>query len=278
MNSAKAFRRVTVSTKDVIAPFFILLTLNVIFLSVWTGVDPMHWVREDLSNDGLSSHGLCKLGETGVSIAMLSCLLTLNFCLVVLAIYQLYRARDIPSEFSESKYIALSLICFFQVILLGIPLIVLVHNQPKARYFVKTAIVCVLVFSMLLLVFIPKIIFVKRGRSEKNSKVCKMFGTLSDDRGSSASAVPAFSSKTCILRSQIYDLQLLIQELLPSEVGRKQLGNYADFEALVQKAGISIKGNNVITPLSLSSNLVTNNISTERGSCNGQEEKTEETR
>ena len=106
MNSAKAFRRVTVSTKDVIAPFFILLTLNVIFLSVWTGVDPMHWVREDLSNDGLSSHGLCKLGETGVSIAMLSCLLTLNFCLVVLAIYQLYRARDIPSEFSEEIHTA----------------------------------------------------------------------------------------------------------------------------------------------------------------------------
>jgi ABC-type sugar transport system substrate-binding protein len=48
MVSAQRFRRVKISERDVMIPFATLLTLNMIFLLVWTLVDPMIWKRKSL--------------------------------------------------------------------------------------------------------------------------------------------------------------------------------------------------------------------------------------
>lgn len=143
--------------------------LNIVFLLVWTLIDPMHWERRPTygSEDGLSSFGVCVLGRTGVSTAMVSCLVALALCVVILANYEAYKARDVSVEFSESKYVALAMICFLQVIVVGVPLIALVHTNPPAGYFVKAAIITVLSLSLLFLIFIPKQMFLREETRKK---------------------------------------------------------------------------------------------------------------
>jgi gamma-aminobutyric acid type B receptor len=128
--SSQTFRRVKLEVKDVLAPFVILLTLNIIFLLVWTIVDPMFWQRKPLIGleDGLSTFGVCYIGRTSVSTAMISCLLVVALSVVILANYEAYKARKVSVEYSESKYVAMAMICFLQVIVVGVPLIVLVPS------------------------------------------------------------------------------------------------------------------------------------------------------
>ena len=48
---AKGFKRVTITIKDVLAPFFVLITANIIVLTTWTVVSPLSWTRTVLEYD-----------------------------------------------------------------------------------------------------------------------------------------------------------------------------------------------------------------------------------
>ena len=248
-------------SKDVLAPFIVLLTLNIIFLLVWTLVDPMYWKRKPTFGleDGLSSFGVCVLGQTSVSTAMASCLfVVLALCVVVLANYEAYKARKVSVEFSESKYVALAMICFLQVIVVGVPLIALVHTNPPAGYFVKATIITVLSLSLLFLIFIPKMFFLK----EENKKRKKKRDTDSSARsivlgssGAEASALQIISTKLAVRnineaqnnttgtlsRSKVARLQKILGE----EAGLKSISP-SEFDNLIKKAGIDMDNNGLI--------------------------------
>jgi gamma-aminobutyric acid type B receptor len=49
--SAQRFRRVKVRVRDVLWPFVILMTLNLIILTVWTTLFPLKWTSVPLSKD-----------------------------------------------------------------------------------------------------------------------------------------------------------------------------------------------------------------------------------
>ena len=134
LNSSSNFRRVTITVWDVMPTFCILFTLTFIFLSVWTFVDPMYWVREEVfgSTDGLSTFGSCKLGRTNVSIAMLICLIVLAFACVVLACAAAWHGRNVSVEYSESRYVTMIVIAMLQAFPIGIPLIMLSSSNPTA--------------------------------------------------------------------------------------------------------------------------------------------------
>jgi len=167
MKSAKSFKRLVVKPIDVLPTFTILLTLNVIFMLVWTLVDPMYFSRTEpiAKGDGLTSMGTCKVGHGKVSQVMLSLLIAVFFLVVVLANVEAYKARKINTEYSESKYVAFIMLGMLQLILLGIPLIALVSTtNPAAFYFVVTAIIFVLCISLLGGIFVPKMFFMKRDK------------------------------------------------------------------------------------------------------------------
>ena len=134
MRSARLFRKVKISAWDVMLPFFILLTITLIFLLVWTVVDPMYWIRQDVfgSTDGLSTYGICMIGRTNISKAMIASLVVLAFACVILACVAAWRGREISIEYSESKYVGLVMIVMLQLLLLGIPLNALVNTNPPA--------------------------------------------------------------------------------------------------------------------------------------------------
>lgn len=213
------------SAKDVMLPFAILLTLNFTFLLVWTVVDPMYWDRRATfgSDDGLSSYGLCVVGRSGVSTAMLACLVVLGFIVVVLANFQVYKGRKLSTEFSESKYVAICMVCFLQVIVVGLPIVALVYTNPPAEYFVKSAIILVLVFSLLLLIFVPKMRFMKKERTSRTSGNARQSLSL---RSSTASLS---TSDTERLREALKDAGV-------------QLSESVSLEDIITRAGILIHG------------------------------------
>ena len=257
--SSKAFRRTKLEVKDVLAPFVILLTLNIIFLLVWTFVDPMYWQRMPMigSEDGLSSFGVCYIGRTGVSVAMICCLVAVALAVVILANWEAYKARNVCVEYSESKYVALAMICFLQVIVIGLPLIALVHTNPPAGYFVKVAIIAVLSLSLLFLIFIPKMHFLKEDITKQREKeerkkerqdrasAISYVSSTSGVESSSALRIISTGSTTkveanLISRSRAASLQKVLGEVVEMDSLTS-----TDFDALLKKAGISIEDENM---------------------------------
>lgn len=161
---AKGFKRVTITIKDVLAPFFVLITANIIVLITWTVVSPLRWTRTVLEYDDYdrptSSIGQCS-SENGAPFIWI--LVLINGCALILALWQAYLARNITTEFSESKHIAMAMIMIFQSLFIGVPIMVIVNGQPAPQLFVLSAIVFILVVAMLLLVMVPKIQIMRKG-------------------------------------------------------------------------------------------------------------------
>jgi 7 transmembrane sweet-taste receptor of 3 GCPR len=151
-------RRVDIKTHHVMIPFFIIFTVNVTILSLWTGLDPMEWVRDtSKTNNEFSSTGYCSMEGSALSATFLILLLAVNFVSLVLALVQLYRARGLADEYSEGKYIAIAIASQVQAFLTGVPILIIVTDNPQVSFFVKSSLVFVVSMSTLLLMFVPKV-------------------------------------------------------------------------------------------------------------------------
>jgi ABC-type sugar transport system substrate-binding protein len=152
--------RIQVTEKDVLAPFAILFTSNIVVLICWTKLDPLTYTREesdglDFWNRVISTYGVCRSEHP---IPYLTVLAVINFSVVAIACWQAFQARDIKSEFSESKYIGSAMSSLFQGFLTGIPILVIVKDTPKAFYIVLTLTIFLLCMAVLLLIFLPKVV------------------------------------------------------------------------------------------------------------------------
>jgi len=157
LRSAEQFRKVTITEKDVAKPFLALLTLNVLFLLVWTVMDPMRWIRLPMSADNpWSTYGVCR-SEGSVSIVFGTLTLLVDTGALLMACVWAYQTRNIATEYAESKFIGIAIFGIFQVIIVGLPLVFLVNGNPKALYFLLSAIIFTICMSVLLLMFVPKL-------------------------------------------------------------------------------------------------------------------------
>ena len=168
------FKRKQVKELDVLIPFVVLMSLNIALLALWTAISPISYTRQehegtDLWNRVISTYGGCV--ASGGSEAIFGALLgVINIGLLVLSLVQAYKARSIQSEFSESKYIALSMLSLLQTCVIGIPILFLVRDQPQAFYMVGISMIFINCLSILLLIFLPKVKFLIKyqGTAEEN--------------------------------------------------------------------------------------------------------------
>lgn len=93
---------------------------------------------------------------------MASSVFAVNLAAVVMANVQAYKARRYGTEFSESRYIALAMICILQVMVVVLPLIFLVRDNPPAHFFVTLGYIAAICLSVLLLIFVPKILVMRQ--------------------------------------------------------------------------------------------------------------------
>jgi len=171
-----SFKKITVKKRDVIIPFAILFLLNFLFLLCWTLIDPVKFMREG-TGWGDDTYGHCYAeGEAWGIFAGLIALT--NLTALVLACFQAYQARDISDEFSESKYISITLGGMLQVLIIGIPVLFLVDAEPVAAYFVKCMIVFLIAMSVLLLIFVPKMVYMSRKNKMQAKKETDALGRV----------------------------------------------------------------------------------------------------
>jgi hypothetical protein len=147
------FRRVVIRERDVLAPFAILMITNVTLLAAWTVVDPLRWERTYI--EPWFSYGACRTNGA-VGPVMFGLVAAVNILALSLTCYQAYRARNISDEFSESKRIGIALFSWFQLLIVGVPVIFLIdQDNVIARYFIVVSLIFLLSMAMLLLIFVP---------------------------------------------------------------------------------------------------------------------------
>ena len=170
VTACRNYQRVSVQPHHVLVPFFFIFTTNAVILCLWTAIDPLVWVREfreDQRNaNDFNSYGYCAFQGSAASISFGVSLLAINFLALILALVELYRARNISMEYSESKYIAIAIGSNLQVFLTGVPILLLVNDSPQLLYFVKSSLVFVLAMSMLILICIPKMLMIRNAVSQ----------------------------------------------------------------------------------------------------------------
>ncbi|CAB9528080.1 Gamma-aminobutyric acid (GABA) B receptor [Seminavis robusta] len=172
ISGAAHFRRLKLSARDVIVPLVVLLSLNLIFLVVWTAVDPMYWERgRRCGADEFTSYGVCRIGKTKVSVVMGLLVILVDSLALFMANYQAYKARNFSTEYSESKYIALAMMCILQVLMVGVPLSFLVTDSPPAWFLIRVFIAAIVTLSVLLLMFIPKIQKLREATEKKRQSL-----------------------------------------------------------------------------------------------------------
>ncbi|KAL7547884.1 hypothetical protein ACHAWF_011155 [Thalassiosira exigua] len=151
--------RMKVKVKDAMRPFFVVWGLNTIVLVSWTKVDPLMWVRLDTElifdrfDRSIDSYGLC---HSNNSAGWIAGLFIINFPLLILANYQAYKARNLSTEFSESKYVSIIMALMFEVVVIGLPVFILVGGDTALRFIVMTFLIGSICMSTLCLMFIPK--------------------------------------------------------------------------------------------------------------------------
>jgi hypothetical protein len=165
---ARNLQRIKVEPKDVLLPFFLLYGSNFIVLLVWTFSDPVHWVREPIDDPGTdlnlvetSTYGNCDSEHYRIYLGII---LGVNMMVSVIMLIQAYECRKISTDYSESLWISGAMVCIVQVWIIGLPVLKLLDDNPKAVFVVEVVIVFVSCMSTLLLVFVPKIRYLRQSR------------------------------------------------------------------------------------------------------------------
>merc|ERR1719263_324909 len=166
--AATKFARITVTVKDVLGPFVAFTSANVALLLIWTLVNPMVFVRHQTSLT--SSFGICEPKYmSGARLIPIVLFGVLNCCTLVVANIQAYRARRISDEYSESKFVFISLVSILQAVILGAPVAFITVKQPRIFTCVVSSFCFIITTTLLLLIFVPKILLSRKKIKEKRA-------------------------------------------------------------------------------------------------------------
>lgn len=112
--------RGTVTVGDTLICIAVVLLLDLIVLMLWTIIDPLEWhrevIREDQFGDPLESQGYCTCDSW---VVFASIIVLLHFGLLAVACYMCYVARNIPSKYSEHKFVTIAMISNLQIFVVG---------------------------------------------------------------------------------------------------------------------------------------------------------------
>ena len=149
MNAAQAqsgmanSRRNRVTFKETLSVIAIVLVVDVVILAVWTGVDPLEWQRTVTAADQfgapLESEGFCRSDHWEIFTGIIA---ALHLLLLAVACYMCYVARDIPTKFSEGKFLSIAMISNLQVFVVGVPILIILGPDPQTSFFVRYVCIC----------------------------------------------------------------------------------------------------------------------------------------
>lgn len=156
-------QRLTLKPQDVIKPFVGLFIMNVAILTAWTLTDSYHYVRVlvegnvDEFDRCLESYGACQSSNVNTVFYFLAPLAVANLSMVLFAAYECFKARHLPVEFAEVKWLSISLGSFAESLALGCPILLVSVNDTTAYFLVGSTLIAICCMTLLFPIFIPKI-------------------------------------------------------------------------------------------------------------------------
>jgi ABC-type branched-subunit amino acid transport system substrate-binding protein len=167
---AQGMRRAEIKAKDVLWPFVLITSINAWLLLIWTAVSPSLWRRTELQNvdrygRSVESIGQCDYAGDSSHTYFMGVLLGVNIIFVILGNYQSLQTREMPSPFNEAYYLALSMASILESFLIGLPLLILVHDSPEADLTVRSTLIAVICLAIQLPLFVSKLIIKRKSRS-----------------------------------------------------------------------------------------------------------------
>ncbi|CAB9517835.1 Gamma-aminobutyric acid (GABA) B receptor [Seminavis robusta] len=194
MKSGTAFRRVALKPTDVMRPFLTLMCINVAFLLAWTASPySLSWQRTKVNNYDefrrqVESVGMCRPQGGHWYLFFFLPLAAVNIVATGLATYHTYKARDLPVEFGETRYLALSMITLSEICLIGLPTIGVVVGSPTGLYLVVSIVLFVSCNAILLPLFVPK--YLCRNVLARGNSFCNSISAYNMDQSKNRRALP----------------------------------------------------------------------------------------
>jgi competence protein ComGC len=111
-----------------------------------------------------STLGWCTSDNTQVYVGVL---IALNATIVVLSLVQSYECRRITTEYSESLWISASIAITTQAWIISLPLIILLEDNPRNYFLVRSGTILCTTLPVLLLIFVPKMIYLYEALGDK---------------------------------------------------------------------------------------------------------------
>ena len=152
-----------------VGPFAVLLLAAVALLLAWSIQDPLTWNRTVVNEDTGESYGQCSSENAEFFLLPLLCLMA---CATLMCAVMACKTKDVDSRFSESKWIFYTIFVQIQVLILGIPvLVILGYESANATYLGRSLVVFVMVITVVLLMIGPKVhrIVMEAARTEPGS-------------------------------------------------------------------------------------------------------------
>lgn len=179
IKASKNFKRVIVRAKDVMIPFACLLFFNIGILIAWTFVAPLEWTRvpqrDSFDKFGRASEtsGACRADDSESAMYFTIALLGVNFVSLGACLFQSFKSRDLPIEYSESFYIALTTGCLFEALLVGFPVMWVASENETAKHVVALILIAICCLAILLPIFLPKSLATSARRSTGGTRYVK---------------------------------------------------------------------------------------------------------
>jgi len=197
-----------------VKPIAAILVLDLAILVWWTLDDKaaLKWVRlpktVDTFGNVLESTGLCRSESPWLQGGLI---LALHFSVLVYGNYMCYKSRHAGTAFSESKYVFMCMVSNLQIMALGVPMLIMVYDNPVSNYFMRTAIIFMNDVGVMCLIFLPKFQLVFFGSSQDLEKSTATSNHTSD--GSSDASDKGGSSNSMADEGRIADLQANVDRL-----------------------------------------------------------------
>ena len=194
--ASKQFVHIKVSVGKVLSWILGFLAIDAVILLLWTINDPLVYRRSILTEDSdgyaTETAGLCS-SEKGNSFTYFGIIMGLHFLLLVYGNYIAYMCRNLSGAFAETKYISIAMVSNIQVLLLGIPVVLIVQDDVVPNYFVRVGVIFLNDFTVLALIFFPKIMHVSLGMNilPTNGTMTSHSSTVGSDTGGTKFTEPS---------------------------------------------------------------------------------------
>jgi len=131
-----------------------ITSVDIIICLVWALTDPMQWTRKVLDVDkfgvSLGYKGYCTSDHwKGFALTIAGW----HFLLLGMALWLCYVSRNISSQYAEAKSLSIVMISQSQIFLIGIPVLFLVGDDSDSSFFVRSAVIWLNDFGVILIIF-----------------------------------------------------------------------------------------------------------------------------